>query len=127
MLLLKFLVTISVVSATTFSFTASAAATSSLRRQPTLEVYWESYLTFPNDRKSCRQRLEQKKVKRSPVNPKTVPFGFDLVSLGLPRHCNIYALLPLRKFLIPLHNSPLFILFKNFTNLELQELRLQTY
>ncbi len=60
----------------------------------TLEVYWESYLTFPNDAKTCKLKKRRSnwipngKLKRS---ASTIPFGFDLVKvlmLTLVKFCN---------------------------------------
>ena len=53
----------------------------------TLEVYWESYLTFPNDAKTCKLSkrgnrsnwIPNGKLKRSVA---TLPFGFDLVTFN---------------------------------------------
>ena len=53
----------------------------------TLEVYWESYLTFPNDAKTCKSSKRRNssnwipngKLKR---NAATLPFGFDLVKFN---------------------------------------------
>jgi hypothetical protein len=61
------------------------SAQTTLKRQ-SIEVYWESYLTFPNDPKSCREKKSDQifssKVKRN-IWQSEKPFGFDLV-----RFCN---------------------------------------
>ena len=59
----------------------------------TVEVYWESYLGFPNDAKSCKLKTRSNQIKldqtrsnwieeeRIRRNAFDIPFGIELVSI----------------------------------------------
>ena len=77
MLQLRFLSLLTLVSL----FADTKALTSSRHRYQALthvvEIYWESYLAFPNDLESCRTSIQKRSVDS------TVRFGANLTQLEL--------------------------------------------
>ena len=65
-----------------YSFVSGVSLSKTVPR--TVEVYWESYLGFPNDAKSCKLKtrsnwIEEERIKRHAFD---IPFGIELVSIS---------------------------------------------
>ena len=65
-----------------YSFVSGVSLSTTVPR--TVEVYWESYLGFPNDAKSCKLKtrtnwIEEERIRRNAFD---MPFGIELVSIS---------------------------------------------
>ena len=66
------------------SFVSGVSLSTETTVPQTVEVYWESYLGFPNDAKSCKLKtrsnwIEEQRIRR---NAYDIPFGIELVSIS---------------------------------------------